>query len=145
MAGQCRPDSRGCDPELKTWLGEVLASSCALTWFLSRTTACRMSAGCEVDMRAAAEILGKLKAISAAAEQGFGGTLRAASLLLTREMRHGGRWQVHLIDLAHFTETAEKRDDNFCDGLQSLIRTWEDWCATDVPQSWFTVCCITRK
>ncbi|CAE7864726.1 IPK2a [Symbiodinium microadriaticum] len=111
MAGLCRPDSRGC----------------------------------EVDMRAAAEILGKLKAISTAAEQGFGGTLRAASLLLTREMRHGGRWQVHLIDLAHYTETAEKRDDNFCDGLQNLIRTWEDWCAVDVPQSWYTVCCITRK
>ncbi|CAE7550287.1 ZFP36 [Symbiodinium natans] len=110
-AGMCRPDSRGC----------------------------------ELDMKAATEILAKLKAISAAAEQGFGGTLRAASLLLTREMRPGGHWAVHLIDLAHYTETAEKRDDNFCDGLQNLVRTWEEWCAADPPQSWFTVCCFARK
>ena len=103
------------------------------------------TAGCELDMKAATEILAKLKAISAAAEQGFGGTLRAASLLLTREMRPGGHWAVHLIDLAHYTETAEKRDDNFCDGLQNLVRTWEEWCAADPPQSWFTVCCFARK
>ncbi|CAE7416523.1 IPK2b [Symbiodinium pilosum] len=110
-AGQCRPESRGC----------------------------------EVDMQAATDILAQLKAISAAAEQGFGGTLRAASLLFTREMRVGGRWAVHLIDLAHYTESAEKRDDNFCDGLQNFVRTWEDWCGVNPPPSWFTVCCVTRK
>ena len=102
-------------------------------------------AGCEVDMQAATDILAQLKAISAAAEQGFGGTLRAASLLFTREMRVGGRWAVHLIDLAHYTESAEKRDDNFCDGLQNFVRTWEDWCGVNPPPSWFTVCCVTRK
>jgi len=84
-------------------------------------------AGCAVDLASAREALGQLKALAAAAELGFGGTLRASSLLLTREMRTGGRWRIKLIDLMHYTLTGKARDDNFCDGLQQLVRTWERW------------------
>ncbi|CAK9055387.1 unnamed protein product [Durusdinium trenchii] len=45
----------------------------------------------EIDVRTARAMLEQLQAISVAAEAGFGGTLRAASLLFTREMRLGGR------------------------------------------------------
>merc|ERR1719356_933456 len=80
---------------------------------------------CKVDLESAREVLGQLMVLSAAAEQGFGGNLRASSLLLTREMRCGGRWCAKLIDLMHYTRTGEERDHNLCDGLQNLIGTWE--------------------
>lgn len=81
---------------------------------------------CEVDVQAAREILGQLKAFAAAAELGCG-ALRASSLLFTREMRTGGRWKMVLIDLTHYTP-GKDRDANFCDGVHSLVRMWEAWC-----------------
>jgi len=85
------------------------------------------SRGTTCDMQAAREVLGHLKVLRAAAELGFGGTIRASSLLFTREMRNGGLWSLKLIDLAHYTPTDEP-DTNFCDGLDKLVATFEAWC-----------------
>lgn len=83
-----------------------------------------------LDLAAAKEVLKRLKVFHAAAEMGFGGTLRAASLLFTRERRKGGKWNMYLIDLAHYKPCEEDaRDDNFCDGVKNLVRTWEAWLA----------------
>ncbi|CAK0847935.1 unnamed protein product [Prorocentrum cordatum] len=49
-----------------------------------------MAGECRPVPGAGCAALGQLKALAAAAELGFGGTLRASSLLLTREMRTGG-------------------------------------------------------
>ncbi|CAK9074897.1 unnamed protein product [Durusdinium trenchii] len=95
----------------------------------------------EIDVRTARAMLEQLQAISVAAEAGFGGTLRAASLLFTREMRLGGRCEVRLIDLAHFAPSSE-RDANFCDGLANLVRVWEAWCRSQEP---WCMCCGQRK
>lgn len=84
---------------------------------------------CEIDMAAAVEVLKELRALSTAAESGFG-RLRAASLLFTREMRPGGKCKVHLIDLAHYSPSSE-RDSNFCDGLKNFELAWEAWCQSD--------------
>eukprot|EP00930_Biecheleria_cincta_P087517 TRINITY_DN7673_c1_g1_i1.p1 TRINITY_DN7673_c1_g1~~TRINITY_DN7673_c1_g1_i1.p1 ORF type:complete len:342 (-),score=77.99 TRINITY_DN7673_c1_g1_i1:99-998(-) len=82
------------------------------------------------DLVAAKEVLKRLKVFQAAAEMGFGGTLRAASLLFTRERRRGGKWNMYLIDLAHYKPCADDaRDDNFCDGIKNLVKTWEAWLA----------------
>ena len=104
---------------------------------------------CDIDRVAAVEMLQKIKAISAAAESGFNGTLRASSLLFTREMRLGGRWAIHLIDLAHYSQPSENvgiRDDNFCDGLRNFVQMWEMWC-NDRPGQWCPprLCCGARK
>ena len=48
------------------------------------------------DLVAAKEVLKRLKVFQAAAEMGFGATLRAASLLFTRERRRGGKWNMYL-------------------------------------------------
>jgi len=85
--------------------------------------------GCTVDMEAAKDVLKRLKVFQSAAEMGYRGTLRASSLLFTREMKEGGKFNMVLIDLAHYTPNPSlERDDNFCDGLANLIRTWEAWC-----------------
>eukprot|EP00928_Gymnodinium_smaydae_P057750 TRINITY_DN40975_c0_g1_i1.p1 TRINITY_DN40975_c0_g1~~TRINITY_DN40975_c0_g1_i1.p1 ORF type:complete len:350 (+),score=73.23 TRINITY_DN40975_c0_g1_i1:88-1050(+) len=87
--------------------------------------------GSKIDLGSAAEVLQVLKAMSAVAELGFGGDIRASSVLITREMRMGGRWSVKLIDFAHYspykTGSEGKRDDNFCDGLAALVKTWSAW------------------
>eukprot|EP00438_Fugacium_kawagutii_P006406 Skav224259 [mRNA] locus=scaffold2636:105790:106563:+ [translate_table: standard] len=101
----------------------------------------------DIDMLAAADVLGVLHAISTAAEIGFGGTLRASSLLFTREMRLGGRCAVHLIDFAHFSPNGD-RDANFCDGLQNLLGVWQAWCAPCPkcpPEKAWCLCCGSRK
>jgi len=86
--------------------------------------------GCQVlDMQAAREILGQMKAFAAAAELGHGGAIRSSSLLFTREMRQGGRWKMVLIDLCHYTPE-DGRDTNFCDGVQNLVKMWETWCVS---------------
>ena len=104
--------------------------------------------GCDIDMLTAADVLEKVRAISEAAEMGFGGTLRASSLLFTREMRLGGKCTVHLIDFAHFSPSNDlhmgDRDANFCDGLQNLIGVWQDWCPRLPERGWCT-CCGRRK
>lgn len=100
----------------------------------------------DIDMLAAADVLAVLHAISTAAEIGFGGTLRASSLLFTREMRLGGRCAVHLIDFAHFSPSNgnRDRDANFCDGLQNLIGVWQAWCGPCPPERVWC-CCGSRK
>lgn len=101
--------------------------------------------GCEIDMLTAADVLETLRAICAAAEMGFGGTLRASSLLFTREMRMGGKCTVHLIDFAHYSPSinaSSERDANFCDGLQNFLHTWQRWCP---PNQRWCICCGPRK
>ena len=70
--------------------------------------------GCEIDMLTAADVLETLRAICAAAEMGFGGTLRASSLLFTREMRMGGKCTVHLIDFAHYSPSIQCKQWTRC-------------------------------
>ena len=99
---------------------------------------------CEIDMVAAGGVLEILRDISAAAERGFGGTLRASSLLLTREMRLGGKCRVHLIDFAHFAPANGTFDGNFCHGLRNLIDVWQTWCPPAPERGW-CFCCGARK
>jgi len=95
--------------------------------------ACKPSSrGCSVDLTAARCVLGQLKALLAAAELGFGGTLQRSSLLITREMRIGGKCSMNLVGLAGYRQS-EGVDRNFCTGLAKFTRIWEAWCQDKLP------------
>lgn len=83
----------------------------------------------QVDWNAARQVLQQLRVLFAAAQLGYGGDLRGSSVLFVREMRIGGSWCFKLIDLAHYSRREGGRpDDNFCSGLQNLLKTWEAFC-----------------